>query len=231
MARGGSDLRPEGRSYLQIRSSDRQVAPAFRLEIHIRIKQPRSGTRAKDGTRVSMFLVHRADLPRDGDRPVLLSGYGGFNINRTPAYDPGQFSAARSRRHLRAGEPARRRRVRRGVASGRHARAEAERLRRLHRGRRVPDRGGLHAPERLAIEGGSNGGLLVGAVMTAAAGAVRRGALPRAGRRHAALSPVHHRPLLDPRVRLRRRSGAVRVPARVLAVPQRASRASAIRGR
>ena len=46
---------------------------------------------SKDGTHVSMFLVHRQDLPRDGDRPVLLSGYGGFNISRTPAFDPGNF--------------------------------------------------------------------------------------------------------------------------------------------
>ena len=38
-----------------------------------------------------MFVVHRADVAPDGARPVLLSGYGGFNISRTPAYDPGNF--------------------------------------------------------------------------------------------------------------------------------------------
>src|ERR1051326_9093608 len=44
---------------------------------------------SKDGTAVSMFLVHRADVRMDGARPVLLSGYGGFNISRTPIFDPG----------------------------------------------------------------------------------------------------------------------------------------------
>jgi prolyl oligopeptidase len=39
-----------------------------------------------DGTPVSMFLVHRADLQRDGAAPVRLTGYGGFNIPNEPAY-------------------------------------------------------------------------------------------------------------------------------------------------
>jgi prolyl oligopeptidase len=39
-----------------------------------------------DGTRVSMFIVHRKDLPRDGQRPVRLSGYGGFNISLEPRF-------------------------------------------------------------------------------------------------------------------------------------------------
>ena len=38
---------------------------------------------SRDGTQVSMFLVHRRDLPKDGDRPVLMTGYGGFNISRS----------------------------------------------------------------------------------------------------------------------------------------------------
>ena len=42
-----------------------------------------------------MFLVHRKDLPKDGNRPVLLTGYGGFNISLTPAFDPSQLRPAR----------------------------------------------------------------------------------------------------------------------------------------
>jgi prolyl oligopeptidase len=41
-----------------------------------------------DGTRVSMFIVHRRDLPRDGRQPVRLSGYGGFNIPVEPRFTP-----------------------------------------------------------------------------------------------------------------------------------------------
>src|SRR5258708_30243832 len=42
-----------------------------------------------DGTRVSMFLVHRRDLPRDRKRPVLLSGYGGLPTSPAPPPVPG----------------------------------------------------------------------------------------------------------------------------------------------
>jgi prolyl oligopeptidase len=41
---------------------------------------------SKDGTSVSMFLVHRADLQLDGTSPVRLTGYGGFNIPNEPAF-------------------------------------------------------------------------------------------------------------------------------------------------
>jgi prolyl oligopeptidase len=41
---------------------------------------------SRDGTRVSMFIVHRKDLPLDGRRPVRLSGYGGFNISLEPRF-------------------------------------------------------------------------------------------------------------------------------------------------
>jgi prolyl oligopeptidase len=41
---------------------------------------------SKDGTRVSMFVVHKKGLPRDGMRPTILTGYGGFNISETPAF-------------------------------------------------------------------------------------------------------------------------------------------------
>lgn len=120
---------------------------------------------SKDGTPISMFLVHRADLRKDGDRPVLLSGYGGFNISRTPAYDPGNFPLL----------------DRGGVFALTNLRGGGEygedwhRAGMLERKQNVFDdfiaaaefliREGYTRPERLAIEGGSNGGLLVGAAM------------------------------------------------------------------
>ncbi|MEJ7665312.1 MAG: prolyl oligopeptidase family serine peptidase [Hymenobacter sp.] len=73
----------------------------------------------------------------------------------------------RCRRSLGRREPARGFRERRGMAPRRHAGAQAERVRRLRRGRRVtgqPATGPRH--EQLAIMGGSNGGLLVGAALT-----------------------------------------------------------------
>ena len=65
----------------------RAPSPAIRSRSDYETRQVRYASR--DGTLVSMFLVHRRDLVRDGRRPVLLSGYGGFNISRTPAFDPG----------------------------------------------------------------------------------------------------------------------------------------------
>lgn len=41
---------------------------------------------SKDGTRVSMFIVHKEDVSKDGTNPTLVYGYGGFNIPLTPVY-------------------------------------------------------------------------------------------------------------------------------------------------
>ncbi len=120
---------------------------------------------SKDGTPISMFLVHRADVRRDADRPVLLSGYGGFNISRTPAFDPaltpfldrgGIFALANLRGGgeygedwHRAGMLERKQNVFDDfIAAAEYLRAE-----------------GFTRPGRLAIEGGSNGGLLVAAAL------------------------------------------------------------------
>jgi prolyl oligopeptidase len=112
-----------------------------------------------------MFLVHRAGLRPDAERPVLLSGYGGFNISRTPAYDPGNFP------FLDAG----------GVFALANLRGGGEYGEAWHRAGMLDKKqnvfddfiaaaeylvaSGWTRPARIAIEGGSNGGLLVGAVM------------------------------------------------------------------
>ncbi len=41
---------------------------------------------SKDGTKIPMFVVARADMKRNGDNPTMLWGYGGFNVNQTPAF-------------------------------------------------------------------------------------------------------------------------------------------------
>jgi prolyl oligopeptidase len=120
---------------------------------------------SKDGTKVSMFLVHRHDMPRDGNRPVLLTGYGGFNISLTPAFDPGNFilldeGGIYAVANLRGG--------------GEYGEAWHE-AGTFGRKQNVFDdfiaaaewlvNAGYSKPERIGIEGGSNGGLLTGAVM------------------------------------------------------------------
>lgn len=121
---------------------------------------------SKDGTKVSMFLVHRKDLKKDGNNPVLLSGYGGFNVSMTPSF------AATVYPWLEAGGMYALANLRGGGEYG-SAWHEAGML---HRKQTVFDdfiaageflvREGYTRPARLAIIGRSNGGLLVGAALT-----------------------------------------------------------------
>ncbi len=121
---------------------------------------------SKDGTRVPMFLVHRSDLERNGEQPTLLYGYGGFNISMTPRFQPALIT------WLEMGGVYAMPNLRGGGEFG-HAWHEAGTV---HDKQNVfddfiaaaewlIDQGYTH-PERLAIRGGSNGGLLVGACMT-----------------------------------------------------------------
>jgi prolyl oligopeptidase len=120
---------------------------------------------SKDGTLVTMFLVRRTDLPPGVRRRVLLSGYGGFNISRTPVFDPGNIP------WLDAGGIFAVANLRGGGEYG----EEWHRAGMLEKKQNVFDdfigaaeyliREGYTTPGRLAIEGGSNGGLLVAAVM------------------------------------------------------------------
>jgi len=121
---------------------------------------------SKDGTRVPMFLVHEKGLVRDGRNPTYLYGYGGFNISLTPAYSPSviawlELGGVLAQPCLRGGGEY----GREWYDAGRLDRkqnvfddfvAAAEWL--------VAER--VTSPARLAIGGGSNGGLLVGAAMT-----------------------------------------------------------------
>ncbi|HET9015448.1 MAG TPA: prolyl oligopeptidase family serine peptidase [Thermomicrobiaceae bacterium] len=122
--------------------------------------------RSKDGTPVSMFVVAREGTPRDGARPTLLTGYGGFNISRTPAFNRGMVS------WLERGGVYALPNLRGGGEYG----EEWHRAGMFARKQNVFDdfiaaaehlvAAGYTSPDRLAIEGGSNGGLLVGAALT-----------------------------------------------------------------
>ncbi len=121
---------------------------------------------SRDGTRIPMFLVHRKGLPRDGRNPTILYGYGGFQISLTPS-----FSSARIAWLEMGGLYA----VANLRGGGEYGKAWYD-AGRLARKQNVFDdfiaaaewlvASGWTSRERLAINGGSNGGLLVGAAMT-----------------------------------------------------------------
>jgi prolyl oligopeptidase len=120
---------------------------------------------SRDGTRVPMFLVHRRDLEPDGANPTLLYAYGGFNQSLKPRFRPELLP------WLEAG----------GIYASANLRGGGEYGEKWHqagmldRKQNVFDdfiaaaefliREGYTNPNRLAIYGGSNGGLLVGAVV------------------------------------------------------------------
>jgi prolyl oligopeptidase len=121
---------------------------------------------SKDGTKVSMFVVHRKGLPLDGSNPTLLYGYGGFTVSMTPYFSATLFQ------WLDAG----------GVFAVPHLRGGGEYGEAWHRGGMLESKEktfedfeaaaehliarGYTRPEKLVIEGGSNGGLLTGAAIT-----------------------------------------------------------------
>jgi prolyl oligopeptidase len=126
----------------------------------------RAHATSPDGTAVPMFLVHRRDVVPTGDLPTMLYGYGGFDIPMTPT-----FSAQHSVWVHRGGLLA----VANLRGGGEFGAEWYEAGRREHKQNVFDDMAacarwlassGWTRPARIVINGGSNGGLLVGAVLT-----------------------------------------------------------------
>src|SRR5438552_71817 len=131
-----------------------------------RITVEQTTYRSHDRTEVTMFLVHRSDVRPTGDVPTLLTGYGGFNVSRTPLYSAGAAAWVESG----------------GLFALPNRRGGGEYGERWHRAGMLGNKqnvfedfhssgdaliaNGWTEARRLAISGGSNGGLLVGAALT-----------------------------------------------------------------
>ncbi|MGZ8412050.1 MAG: prolyl oligopeptidase family serine peptidase [Gemmatirosa sp.] len=121
---------------------------------------------SRDGTRIPMFVTHRKGIALDGTNPTMLYAYGGFNVNQMPA-----FSASVAT-WLEMG----------GVYAVPNLRGGGEYGEAWHQAGKLEKKQNVFddvigaaeyliqqkytSPKKLAIRGGSNGGLLVGAVMT-----------------------------------------------------------------
>jgi prolyl oligopeptidase len=121
---------------------------------------------SKDGTKVPMFIVHKKGLEKNGKNPTLLTGYGGFNVSETPTFSRGAYlwmehGGIYALANLRGGAEFGEDWHRAGmlekkqnvfddfIAAGEYLIAQ-----------KYTDK------DHLAIRGGSNGGLLMGAMIT-----------------------------------------------------------------
>jgi prolyl oligopeptidase len=121
---------------------------------------------SRDGTSIPVHLLQRRGLPHDGNAPVLLTGYGGFNVSLLPGFQ---------RHPLYWVE-------RGGIFAVANLRGGGEFGEAWHRAGNLGDKervfedmeavirwlssSGISRPERIAITGRSNGGLLMGAMIT-----------------------------------------------------------------
>ncbi|HBB33112.1 MAG TPA: S9 family peptidase [Cyanobacteria bacterium UBA8803] len=122
--------------------------------------------RSQDGTQVPMFITHKKGLPLDGNNPTYLYGYGGFNVSLTPTFSISnlvwmEMGGVYAVPNLRGG--------------GEYGEEWHQAGTKLNKQNVFDDfiaaaewliANQYTCPEKLAIGGGSNGGLLVGACMT-----------------------------------------------------------------
>jgi prolyl oligopeptidase len=122
--------------------------------------------RSKDGTKVSMFVGRKKGLPKDGKRPVLVTGYGGFNIGLTPYFSPlfaiwmeagGLFGLPNLRGGSEYGEN-----WHKGGMLGNKQNVFDD----FHASGEWFVENGWSTPDKMVAWGGSNGGTLVGAALT-----------------------------------------------------------------
>jgi prolyl oligopeptidase len=122
--------------------------------------------KSHDGVQVPLSVIHRRDLPLDGDNPALLSGYGAYGFTSSPNYDPVQLAWLENGGVLAIAH------VRGGGAFGKPWH---------HAGRKLTKpntwkdfiacaehlvKAGYTSPEKLAGKGGSAGGILIGRAIT-----------------------------------------------------------------
>jgi prolyl oligopeptidase len=151
------------------RFGDGRLTPRFRPDLAIdaqAYEEHQLWVTSKDSTRVPMMVVHRKGLERDGQAPTLLTGYGGFGISMTPGFSSADFAWIE----------------RGGVLAVPCLRGGGEFGDAWHEAGMLDQKQnvfddfiaaaealiaeGITRPEKLAIEGGSNGGLLMGAMLT-----------------------------------------------------------------
>lgn len=119
---------------------------------------------SSDGTRVPMFLTYRKDLKKDGQNPVFLYGYGGFNISLPPSFSTNRLV------WLNNGGIYAQANLRGGAEYGEEWHEMGTKRKKLNvfddfiSAAEYMIKEGWTNPDKLVINGGSNGGLLVGAV-------------------------------------------------------------------
>lgn len=151
---------------LSMRSGELRTWDTVELPLRDDLTVEQVWVTSADGTKVSMFVLHQADLDRERPHPTLLTGYGGFGVAMRPG-----FSAIAALWAERGGVWA----VANLRGGGEYGEAWHEAGRRAHKQNTFDDffaaatflhEEGYSTPASLAIRGGSNGGLLMGAAST-----------------------------------------------------------------